>query len=340
LIEMNSALVDWGESRLLSLFLIPSLLIHGLGFLFAMWAATLSLPRPDIDLPIPVQLMEVRSGGSATMSIGPGKGPGGPRTAPQLGVPVPPAQQSGRLETGSAESLTPSLSTVESEPPPTPVALPGPKLLAADNRRHAVNAGETSPDSLVQMPTREGPSNLPSSAASDLQAHQRSLAALKAAGEGPGIKALKEGAQIPGALKGQGIGTGPYGVPGGSRTGTGLAGGGSGTGSGGGSATGLRGLSNADFNHYLNQLKKRVESVWKYPENVTGVQKVAIRFALDRAGRLTLSEVLESSDARLNASALEAMRRASPFPAIPESLKDLANEPMIIRFEVAIRVRG
>jgi TonB family protein len=65
-----------------------------------------------------------------------------------------------------------------------------------------------------------------------------------------------------------------------------------------------------------------------------------IRFALDRAGKLTLSEVLESSDSRLNASALEAIKRASPFPAIPESLKDLANEPMIIRFEVAIRVRG
>jgi outer membrane biosynthesis protein TonB len=49
---------------------------------------------------------------------------------------------------------------------------------------------------------------------------------------------------------------------------------------------------------------------------------------------------MESSDSRLNASALEAIRRASPFPAIPESLKDLANEPMIIRFEVVIRVRG
>jgi TonB family protein len=335
---MNSALIDWGESRLLSLFLIPSLLIHGMAFLFAMWAAALSLPKPDIDLPIRVQLMEVRSGGSATMSIGSGKGPGGPRTAPRLGVPVPPAQQSGRLEAGSAESLTPS--PVESALPPKPAALSAPKLLASDSRRQAVDAGETSPDSLVQLPTREGPSNLPSNAAADLEAHQRSLAALKDAGAGPGIKALKEGPQIPGALKGSGVGTGPYGVPGGSRSGTGLAGGGTGTGRGGGSATGLRGVSNADFNHYLNQLKKRVESVWTYPENVTGVQKVAIRFALDRAGRLTLSEVLESSDARLNASALEAMRRASPFPAIPESLKDLANEPMIIRFEVAIRVRG
>lgn len=337
---MNSALVDWGESKILSVFLIPSLLIHGLLFLIALWAAALSFTKPEIDAPISVQLMEVRSGGSETMSIGPGKGPGGPRTPPRLGLPVPPVQQTGRLESGSTESVTASPSPVETAPLPKPVALPGPKLLATDSRQQAVNASETSPDSLVRLPTREGPSNLPGSAAADLESHQRSLAALKGAGEGPGIKALKEGAQIPGALKGSGMGTGPYGVPGGSRTGTGLTGGGTGTGSGGGSTTGLKGTSNADFNNYLNQLKKRVESVWKYPENVTGVQKVAIRFALDRAGRLTLSEVLDSSDSRLNSSALEAMRRAAPFPAIPESLKDLANEPMIIRFEVAIRVRG
>ena len=51
-------------------------------------------------------------------------------------------------------------------------------------------------------------------------------AALKGAGETAGIKALKEGAQIPGALSSTGSGSAPYGVPGGSRTGTGVAGGG------------------------------------------------------------------------------------------------------------------
>ena len=212
-------------------------------------------------------------------------------------------------------------------------------MLAAD-RRDSVNVKETSPDSLVHLPTKESPTNLPGSATADTEANQRSLAALKGAAEGPGIKALKDGAQIPGALKGSGTGAGPYGVPGGSRSGTGLTGGGTGVGAGGGSLTGLRGLSSADYNQYLSQLKKRVESVWKYPDNVTGVQKVAVRFALDRAGKLTLAEVLESSDSRLNLSALEAMRRASPFPAIPENLKDLANEPLIMHFEVAIRVRS
>jgi TonB family protein len=218
--------------------------------------------------------------------------------------------------------------------------LPGPKVIAADTRQQTVNDKETSPDSLVRLPTKESPTTLPSNAAADLEAHQKSIAALKGAGDGPGIKALKEGPQVPGALKGTGTGIGPYGVPGGSRNGAGIVGGGTGSGTGGGSATGLKGIPAADYSNYLNQLKRRVESVWKYPENVTGVHKVAIRFALDRAGKLTLSEVMESSDSRLNASALEAIRRASPFPAIPESLKDLANEPMIIRFEVVIRVRG
>jgi TonB family protein len=151
---------------------------------------------------------------------------------------------------------------------------------------------------------------------------------------------LQEGAQIPGALKGTGSGIAPYGVQGGTKNGTGLAGGGTGTGTGGGSNTGLKGIPAADFNQYLNQLKKRVESVWKYPEGVSGKQRVAVVFTLDRAGKLVQADVLESSDSRLNASAVEAMRRASPFPPIPESLKELANEPLRMQFTVLIGVRG
>jgi TonB family protein len=127
-------------------------------------------------------------------------------------------------------------------------------------------------------------------------------------------------------------------VPGGSKSGIGVAGGGTGVGTGGGSYTGLKG--SADYSQYLKQLERRVNSVWRYPDGVSGVQKVTVRFTLDRAGKLSQAEVLESSDPRLNASAIEAMKRASPFPPIPESLKDLAGEPLIIRFNVAIRLRG
>jgi TonB family protein len=332
---------NWGDLGLFSLFrsrfLLPSLILHALLFALALRAATFSLTKPQTDTPISVQLLEARDVGSDSRSIGASKGPGGPRSMPKLGTPTPPAQRTGKQDSGSLESLAPS-ATPEPEPAPKPVALPGPKVLASDSRPETVNSKETSPDSLVRLPTKESPTNLPSTA--DLTTNSKSLAALKGAGETAGIKALKEGAQIPGALTGTGIGSAPYGVPGGSRTGTGVAGGGTGAGSGGGSNTGLKGIPNSDYSQYLNQLKKRVESVWKYPDDVSGVQKVTVRFTLDRAGKLTQAVVLESSDTRLNASAVEAMKRASPFPPIPESLKDLANEPLIMRFEVSNRVRS
>jgi TonB family protein len=334
---------NWGDLELFSLFrspfLLPSLLLHALLFVLAFRAATFSLTKPELNTPISVQLLEARDGGSDNRSIGPNKGPGGPRAMPKLGTPIPPAQRTGKQDNASSESLVPS-TNAETDPATKPVVLPGPKVLASDSRHEAVNARETSPDSLVRLPTKESPTHLPPSAAADLTTNSKSLATLKGAGETAGIKALKEGAQIPGALSSTGSGSGPYGVPGGSRSGTGLAGGGTGSGSGGGSNTGLKGISNSDYSQYLNQLKKRVESVWKYPDDVTGVQKVTVRFTLDRAGKLTQAVVLESSDTRLNASAVEAMKRASPFPPIPESLKDLANEPLIMRFEVSNRVRG
>ena len=341
---LDQASTEWGESDFASLFRSPflasSLAFHAILIFVVLRAATLALPDPETSAPISVRLMEVRSGAD-TKSIGSSKGTGGPRKQPKLGVPVKSAQRTGKLDSGSVKTSRPAPKpVVEAAPAPKPIALPGPKVLAMNSRREAVNPKETSADSLVQLPTKDSSTHLPSNAVADLDSHRKNLAGLKSGIENLGIKALKEGAQVPGALKSGGTNLGPYGVAGGSRRGSGVAGGGTGIGTGGGGVTGLKGIPPADYGNYLNQLKKRVESVWKYPDNVTGVQKVAIRFALDRAGKLTLSEVLESSDTRLNASALEAIKRASPFPAIPDSLKDLANEPMIIRFEVAIRVRG
>ena len=335
---------DWEESGILALFrspfLIPSVLFHTLLFLLALRAATLTIARPETDALISVQLLEVRDGGSINKSIGPAEGPGGARTMPKLGTPVAPLERRGKVDNGSLETLVPNEKPVEAAPPPKPATLPGPKVLAANTRSESVNVQETSPESLVRLPTKETPTHLPGSTTADIDANRHDPAALKGAAETAGIKALKEGTQIPGALKGTGSATGPYGVPGGRAGGTGLAGAGTGVGTGGGSMTGLRGLSSADYNQYLSLLKKRVESVWKFPEGVSGVQKVSIRFTLDRAGRLLQSEVLESTDARMNASAVEAMKRASPFAPIPESLKDLANTPLRMQFTVTVGLRG
>jgi TonB family protein len=333
---------EWQDGNVFSVFrspfLLPSIILHILFMMFVMRAVNLSLAKPERDAPITVQLEDFK--GTDTKSIGPAKGPGGPRELPKLGSPIPPAPRTGKVESGSVESAVPSPSVEPPPPTPKPVALPGPKVLAANTRSDHVNANETAPDSLVRLPTKAAPTQLPGAAATDPALAQNSSAATKS-GESPGVKGLSEGAQIPGALKGTGSGTGAWGVPGGSRSGSGLAGGGSGSGTGGGGSDGLKGASNLDFNRYLEQLERRVKSVWKYPEEVAGVQEVAVRFSLDRAGKLIQAQVLDSSDNRLNTSAIDAMKRASPFPPIPDSLaKELANEPLIVRFKVSIRVRG
>ena len=333
----------WDQSDILALvrspFLVASVLFHTLLFLLAVRAATLTIVRAEKDSLISVQLLEGGDGGSSNKSIGPGAGSGGPRTMPKLGTNTARAERSGKKDTGSFETSVPNEKPPEVAAPPKPPALPEPKVLAANTRSESFTAPETSPDSLVRLP-KETPIQSSGSAATDLRANQRSSTELDSAAAEPAeIGALKEGTQIPGALKGTGTATGSYGVPGGRASGTGLAGAGSGVGMGGGSLTGLRG-SSADYNQYLTQLKKRVESVWKFPQGVSGVQKVSILFTLDRAGRLVQSEILESTDARMNTSALEAMRRASPFAPIPETLKDLANTPLRMQFTVTVDLRG
>jgi TonB family protein len=326
-----------GELALYSLlknpFLVPSLVLHLMIFYFL--ATHISLLNPDqFIVPIPISFLELGGGRSQDKSIGPDRGAGGPRTSPKLGKPEIPRQSSGRVNTGSSESSTPSK---ESAPAPEVApALPGPKVLAEVPRPFAVK--ETSADSLVQLPTKDSAKNFAPAVNPEIIA--KSLAATKGTGETEAIRALKEGTQIPGALKEGGTAMGPYGVPGGSREGSGTRGGGTGAGSGGGSNSGLKGTSGRDYNQYLKLIEKRVFSVWRYPDSVTGVQKVSVRFTLDRAGKLTEAEVLDSTDSRINSSAIEAMKKASPFPPIPEGLKDLAGEPLIIRFTLAIRVRG
>ena len=59
---LDNGSIDWGESELSSLFrsrfLFSSLLFHGLLFFLALRAANLSIPKPETNTPISVQLME------------------------------------------------------------------------------------------------------------------------------------------------------------------------------------------------------------------------------------------------------------------------------------------
>jgi TonB family protein len=110
--------------------------------------------------------------------------------------------------------------------------------------------------------------------------------------------------------------------------------------SGAGGSGGIAALSSPDFGPYLERIKKRVQSVWKYPEGMSGTHQVNLVFVLDRGGGLVRVEVLDSTDSKLDSSALQAVKRASPFPPIPESLKDLAGWPLRIRFSVDFGVKA
>ncbi len=99
-------------------------------------------------------------------------------------------------------------------------------------------------------------------------------------------------------------------------------------------------LSSPDFNAYLNKIKNRVNAVWKYPQGISGRHKVYLSFVLDRAGTLVQVKVIESPDSKLDNSALQAMKRASPFPPIPESLKGLAGEEIGIRFTIDLGLKA
>jgi TonB family protein len=95
--------------------------------------------------------------------------------------------------------------------------------------------------------------------------------------------------------------------------------------------------SDPDFTEYFEQVKRRVYATWRYPEGVRGVHEVWIRFTLDRAGASNSVQVVRSNNAMLNASAVEAMHRASPFPPIPEKFRALVGQPLILKFTVTIQ---
>jgi TonB family protein len=76
-----------------------------------------------------------------------------------------------------------------------------------------------------------------------------------------------------------------------------------------------------DFRAYLDQVRKRVESNWKYPANSDDLQ-ATVRFNLDRAGRVSELKVTKSSGRKnFDESVLDAVRTTTPFPSLITVLK-------------------
>jgi TonB family protein len=61
-------------------------------------------------------------------------------------------------------------------------------------------------------------------------------------------------------------------------------------------------------------------------------EQVTLRFTVDVSGSASAIEVLETRDNAFGASAVDAMRAASPFPPIPEAARCLARLPITAKF--------
>ena len=107
------------------------------------------------------------------------------------------------------------------------------------------------------------------------------------------------------------------------EVGEGFLGGAGGTDTGSGTGAG-RCNDRPEVQAYLAQIKSRMWQRWKLPPGVPVNERVMLRFKLDVAGSASAVHVVKASDNALGASAVDAMRSASPFPPIPEAARCLA----------------
>lgn len=85
-----------------------------------------------------------------------------------------------------------------------------------------------------------------------------------------------------------------------------------------------------DASKYLDQVERRIMAVWRLPEKSDG-RKVGLRMNLERSGRISDVRVETSSgDEKFDASAVEAVRRASPFAPVPEAAKHMVGDLRMI----------
>ena len=109
------------------------------------------------------------------------------------------------------------------------------------------------------------------------------------------------------------------------EVGDGFRGGTGGTGTGTGGGTGTRRCNDRPaVQAYMAQIRTRTLERWKLPPGVPVDERVTLRFKLDVAGSASAVHVVNASDNALGASAVDAMRSASPFPPIPEAARCLS----------------
>ena len=80
----------------------------------------------------------------------------------------------------------------------------------------------------------------------------------------------------------------------------------------------LRTLSADEAEVYIDKVEQRIMAVWKLPPKSDGL-KVTLRYSLARNGSVSFVRVEKTSgNQSFDNSAVQAVRRASPFPRPPQ----------------------
>jgi TonB family protein len=82
-------------------------------------------------------------------------------------------------------------------------------------------------------------------------------------------------------------------------------------------------MESSYVDEYLRTVKSRTESRWNVPPGVPLGAKVVLRFELDASGSATRVSADGAEHPDFGASAVQALREASPFPAMSDAVRCL-----------------
>lgn len=108
--------------------------------------------------------------------------------------------------------------------------------------------------------------------------------------------------------------------------------GGTGTGRGASTESASQCLGKPEVARYLGRVQQQTLDRWILPPGVDADQKVTLRFQLDPAGSATNVSLVDASSNALGASAVDALRAAAPFPAMPDDARCLVRVPIVATF--------
>jgi TonB family protein len=91
-------------------------------------------------------------------------------------------------------------------------------------------------------------------------------------------------------------------------------------------------MQKPEVQDYLTQVKSRTLQRWVLPPGVDAGRRVTLKFRLDVAGSASNVAVERADDNSLGASAVDALRAASPFPPMPDAVRCLSLVPIVGTF--------